>query len=74
MPGRLVPMMKCKIISPNLHKTRVLMIQFDLRPSKIFFPNKNLDNQPSHEKEELIDYECCPEDVLPPKSLLRMSP
>lgn len=41
-------------------------MQFDLRPSKIFFPNNSLDNQLSYNKEVLIDCEYFPEDFLPP--------
>ena len=63
---RLVPMMQCKNISSNLPKTRVLIIQLDLRSSKIFFPNNSLDNQLSYNKEVLIDCEYFPEDLLPP--------
>lgn len=47
-------------------------MQFDLRPSKIFFPNNSLDNQLSYNKEVLIDCEYFPEDFLPSISLLRI--
>ena len=50
----------------------MLIIKFDLRPSKIFFPNNSLDNQLSYNKEVLIDCDYFPEDFLPPVSLLRM--
>lgn len=65
MLGQLVPMMQCKNISSNFHKTQVLIMQFDMRASKIFFQNDSLDSQLSYNKEVLIDYEYCPEDFLP---------
>lgn len=57
--------MKCKRTSSNLHRTRVLIMQLDWRPSKIFFPANSLDSQLSYSEEMRIDYECCPGDVLP---------
>lgn len=65
--------MECKEISSNLHKTRVLIVRLDLRPSSIFFPTSNLDNQPSYNKGALIGYECCLKTFYP-TSLRGMHP